>query len=152
MQLSGHVTQNQLGGVVRTDDGGGSVSENPCVLYADDGLFSSEIPSVLQFSVDCVVELFGRANLDCDTAKTNSRTCSPKPVKGAISEESYKQRITGDGLSYTSHQKQKPECPKCEKSLVAGYLTRYLQQIHGEEPSLMEDENYTSEKEGGAGT
>jgi hypothetical protein len=114
-----------------SSDGGGAINgEMAAMLDAKDGLLASNQPDILQGGTGYLVDLFERVGLNANTSNTKSMTCEPRPEQGPISDHAYKRRMTGYGFSYKTRQWRKVTCPKCDKEMAAGYLSRHQREIH----------------------
>ena len=113
---------------------GPTVEDKLALFYADDGLVSSVQHEWLQQALQVLVELFTRIGLQTNTRKTQQMTCFPPTLTTRLSDAGYTRRITGTGLTYRDRQRQKINCPRCDKSLTRGALKQHLRSIHGEDP------------------
>jgi hypothetical protein len=115
-------------------DGGSVETEVTAGCYADDGVIASTYPVRMQIGLDSLVELFERTGLLSNTSKTKSMVCTQNSLKGHISNQAYKRRMSGQGPTYISRQKRRVQCPICEEELAKGCLSRHLRNIHGMSP------------------
>jgi hypothetical protein len=86
-------------------DEGSVETEVAAGLYADDGVIDSTDPVCMQSGLDYLVELFEQAGLLSHTSKTKVMVCTPNPLKGNVSNQTYKRWISGEGPTYISRQK-----------------------------------------------
>ena len=78
-----------------------------------------------------LVGLFDRVRLNTKTGKTvriNCRTCT---AAGNQSEEAYRRKMMGEGLTFRERKRERVECRDCGKEVAAGSLDSHRMSQHG---------------------
>ena len=102
------------------------------VFYADDGMVVATDPQWLQGAFSVLVAIFDRVGLLTNVDKTTSTACQPCGAgSGNRTTDGYRQRVTGEGLSYRERQRERVACWECGVEIAAGSLSGHLMTRHG---------------------
>jgi hypothetical protein len=113
-----------------TVHGNRTIGEILSLLYADDDQFSAMDREWLQQALNILIDLFARAGLKVNIAKTKFMICLPNSHHSHMSEDAYKRRMTGEGETYRKRKRRRVECPECSKQLAASNLPAHLRNVH----------------------
>ena len=56
--------------------------------------------------------------------------CHPGFIRTHLSDDAYKRKVTGEGLSYRDRQRQRVMCPLCQKPFAASYIDKHRADEH----------------------
>ena len=101
------------------------------LFYAYDGMVASLESGWLQGDLSTLVGLLDRVVLSKNFGKTVGMVCRTRQAAGTQSENAYKQKITGAGLSYRERQKVMVQCLECGEKIILGSLEVHQQTQHG---------------------
>jgi len=112
---------------------GATVRDLMVAFYADDGLFAVWNHQWLQDALNVLVTLFQKVGLETNVDKTKILICHPSFVRTHLrhlSDEAYKRRLTGEGLSYRDRKQQRMQCQLCIKPFAASYIDSHRATAH----------------------
>ena len=97
------------------------------IFFADDGLLISDDPNAAQEALSIMTENFARVGLKMNALKTEAMTIKGGKVYEAISDEAYKRRKTGTGMTHREWNLEKIECNLCGELVGRQYMTKHQQ-------------------------
>ena len=130
----GDVAQTAEGTIRERDDGRRRAEEGhqrltvkAAFFYANDGMVASTDSGWLKSAFDTLTGLFDQVGLHINVRKTMGVVCRPCQAARVRTDESYTQRMAGEGWSFKEWQQERVICLESVKDMAKGSMVTYRQ-------------------------
>ena len=107
-----------------------TVGQMTALFYADIGIICSNQPKGLKWYLKSWRDVFEQTRIKTQLKKKRIVVFQPNHITGRHSNGTYTRRMTDEGLSYRTHQKQSVQCLECLSDLTARYLATHRIEQH----------------------
>jgi hypothetical protein len=90
-----------------------NLTDNESIFYADDGSVTGTNRDAVQYCVNLITNLFALFDLRMNAAKTKAMVGYPRIPLHRISTPAFNRRLSGEGRTYSSNNRQLVACHIC---------------------------------------